>query len=305
VEKEYLVPKSNTGRTPLLRAIDVSTRAVVKKLIEGNTNLLAVDEIGNALTHAAIRGDVEILGELLDTKKFEVDCIASREGAMKPVLTPLMSEKIALNHKAALLLLEYGANVNVKDENGSSIIHHACKCGNFEFFKKCADVATIDVADPSGDYPIHLLAQKGDYMLMEYLLTKPCKRHSLDDDGNSPLEIAIKNEHLGIVGVMLTQPVATRGTSNIFGDTFLHTAVTTGNYIILERLVRHVKKLHLLEKRNHRKLTPLCLAIQTNRPEMAILMIKHGALHYKPNIFSRMILKIPHFSMLPKRGWLM
>jgi ankyrin repeat protein len=241
VEKEYLVPKSNTGRTPLLRAIDVSTRAVVKKLIEGNTNLLAVDEIGNALTHAAIRGDVEILRELLDTKKFEVDCIASREGATKPVLTPLMSATISLNHEAALLLLEYGANVNVKDENGSSIIHHACKCDNFEFFKKCADVATIDVADPSGDYPIHLLAEKGDCTWMEYLLTKPCDRHSLDDDGNSPLQIAIKNEHLGIVDVMLTQPVATRGTSNIFGDTFLHTAVTTGNYIILERLVRHLQ----------------------------------------------------------------
>jgi ankyrin repeat protein len=292
VEKEYLVPKSNTGRTPLLRAIDVSTRAVVKKLIEGNTNLLAVDEIGNALTHAAIRGDVEILRELLDTKKFEVDCIASREGATKPVLTPLMSATISLNHEAALLLLEYGANVNVKDENGSSIIHHACKCDNFEFFKKCADVATIDVADPSGDYPIHLLAEKGDCTWMEYLLTKPCDRHSLDDDGNSPLQIAIKNEHLGIVDVMLTQPVATRGPSNNFGDTFLHTAVTTGNYTILERLVRHLQpqgtfalKCYLGEHRNHRKLTPLCLAIQTHRPEMAILMIKHGASHYKPNIF--------------------
>lgn len=115
--------KTRNGDTPLIRAIKMDQNNIANYLIENNADINMRNNIGSTALHSAVlRGVTEIIQLLL---KHGADINAQNVGGV----TPLMN---AQNKKVAELLINFGANVNLKNKHGRTIFD-SINIGNSDY----------------------------------------------------------------------------------------------------------------------------------------------------------------------------
>lgn len=85
--------------------------------------------------------------------------------------TPLHQAVLKQYYDIIVLLLQYGANVNLKTRNGTSAIHIASYIGNYYIAKLLVSYnADIAIIDNKGNGPIYVCTKYNNHKLLNYLL---------------------------------------------------------------------------------------------------------------------------------------
>ena len=106
----------------------------------------------------------------------------------------------AVHRAAAEALLDYGADLNHKDESGRTATHLAAMYGHHEFLAWLVRQKHMDfeLKDTGGHTPLMAAAANGRYKCVEVLLKADAKVTPVNNLGWSANFLAMKNEHLEV-----------------------------------------------------------------------------------------------------------
>ncbi|XP_053632069.1 uncharacterized protein [Cherax quadricarinatus] len=144
--------------------------------------------------------------------------------------TALQKAVMVGNLPVIRLLLQYGADPNLRAQSGETAVHIACCRGLLNvvvtLLKHGGDPM---VADGTGRVGIHCAAIAGSMMLVQYL-AEVCEVNleAEDNCGCTPLHIAAACGHLGLVKYLVQSKKVNRNKVDIEGNTSLHSAATGG-----------------------------------------------------------------------------
>ncbi|CAF3843674.1 unnamed protein product [Rotaria sordida] len=110
------------------------------------------------------------------------------------LLTPLHLACQAGSLETIQILISYGANLQLKDQNGLNCLHIACQNNHLDIVQWLIEKQTtnIDDVDYMNNTPIHYAATNGNEHIINYLLEKNAKLIS-NNNGNTPLHLVSKN----------------------------------------------------------------------------------------------------------------
>lgn len=196
------------GRTPLMVAARTnSTRVAWQLLPEKVTAMLPTDGAGlNALVHAARANETWLVGELL------------MRGASPDVRLPdggsLIAECVAEGRPAiANLLLENGAQLDSKDNEGNRLVEIAARQGLVWLVRELIDRGvSFDSSgkmDGPGDRHLsHVAAEAGKPELIEILAQRGANLSATNEQGESPVHIAIGSGSFDVLRPLFLQGVS-------------------------------------------------------------------------------------------------
>ncbi|KFM71953.1 Tyrosine-protein kinase HTK16, partial [Stegodyphus mimosarum] len=164
----------------------------------------------NLLHRATKEGDLTVVRELLKSGYHNLDA-KNQEGRTAVHLASIMGFDDILD-----LLLEVGANPNIRDGSGLSPLHYACQ-------KNQSSTVTVLLkwganpqlrATESGWVPLHYSANHGCFDTVKDLLSLNTPCHPRSNYNETPLDLATKNNHQECISVLKNyvppQPSSTR-----------------------------------------------------------------------------------------------
>lgn len=219
------------GKTSLLYAVQNKCEESVKKLLECGADVT----IGAScyffhmtpLKSAAFYGYQRILKILLDagapvdeserggttalilaTFKNNNKCIKElvKAGANVNLSTDYGCTALSITHQytSAMILIESGADPNIKDDFGFTPVLSACNVGNSKLLQVLIDAgASVNVRDPNGDTPIITAAMQGSTKCVEILIKHSCDLNLTGTFSNTALVESARYGHLKCVLLLL------------------------------------------------------------------------------------------------------
>ena len=219
-------------RTALSYAAEIRCTEVIKLLLERVWIHPISDVRGSApLLYAITHRDMGA-AELLLAYGAELDCVnwADGRGWISLHTASVWSYTSMID-----LLLDWGAQVNTRNETGATPLHIASlgfAVWNVELLLKRG--ADIGVGDRHGYTPLHYAVFAGDEQIVELLLEQGADVNSRSNDGNTSLHKALERE--GIVRLLLEHG-ALVNLRNVHGETPLARAERKG-YVPVAKLLR-------------------------------------------------------------------
>ena len=134
--------------------------------------------------------------------------------------------------------------------------------------------ADVNRAQPDGTTPLHWAAYRVDQELVQKLLKKGAKADVVNHYGASPLAEAVRVANVPIAG-MLLEAGADANASNEDGQTALMLAARTGNVAVAELLVAHGADVNRRERFKNQ--SAVMWAAGENHPEMVAFLVSKGA----------------------------
>jgi ankyrin repeat protein len=253
------------GETALHFAASESNVNAVQKLIEKGANPNIFDKNKMSPLHiAAMQRDVNpIIDLLLAHPKVKVDDV---DGKGHTALHLAASES---NVNAVQKLIEKGANPNIFDKWGQSLLHVAAwerdgiaVIDLLLAHPKVEVIKFIDDVDEDGQTALHFAAYKSNVKVVKNLINKGANPNIYDKRGQSPLHLAAwQRDGIPIIDLLLeAQKVKGIGDvddANEKGRTALHYAAAHSNEITAEHLINKGADVN---RRDNKGYTPLHLA---------------------------------------------
>lgn len=211
LKKCNIEEKNKHGDTPLHTAVHERNLDIVKLLIWNGANVDTKNKKGNSVLHDAVRTDqlstVQILieaGAKVDTKdsngdtplyvaihennifilKFLLQCRANFSIQNVIGNTPLHTAVILRNsYISTLLVVDYGANVNIKTSHGLVPLHHAAGTNEVGIVKLLLDHgAEVNVRTQDGVFPLYSSIRKENLDIIKLLLDAGADVNSETED---------------------------------------------------------------------------------------------------------------------------
>ncbi|XP_005742679.1 ankyrin repeat and SOCS box protein 13a.1 isoform X5 [Pundamilia nyererei] len=152
-------------------------------------------------------------------------------------ITPLHEACIQAHPNCARLLLEAGAQVDVRTIHGSTPLCNACAAGSLECAKLLLDYGAK--VNPSltalTASPLHEACIQGNPQVVRLLIASGAKLEAFDVHFGPPLHIACAKEHLNCVKELLTAGANVNSVK--FHEMALHHAARVGMVEMIELLV--------------------------------------------------------------------
>jgi len=173
------------------------------------SSLIVINNAVAAPIHDAIeQGDTAKVKQLL--AKGDVKFNSTNANGFLPLQVAVMYGRT----EACELLVESGESVNEQDIAGRMApLHVAAAKTNLpkEVWMVLLDNgADVNIKDRYGRTPLHLIARAGDPRLAMLLIEKGAKRDTRDKQGQTPLDIAKQSGHEPMVVVLSTGKLASR-----------------------------------------------------------------------------------------------
>ncbi|KAK4880295.1 hypothetical protein RN001_008441 [Aquatica leii] len=205
--------------------------------------------------------------------------------------TPLHCATIHKRVDLVDLLLSLGATIDAKDTTGNTPLHLACQvyCNIPMIEKLLQHGASMTATNANGDTPLHC-ALKSDLPNIARLFL-PRKRNELlvslhngnyrqnvdldaqNNEGDTPLLLAIKHKHTGLIYELLASYVDVN-IINKAGNSCLHYAAENQNCAVLTELIYNYICLNGLNADGE---TPLLVALKSGKMNLAKTLIERGA----------------------------
>lgn len=136
----------------------------------------------------------------------------------------------------------------------------------------------VGCTDPQGNNILHLAIINGHISIVEYLLTKPLYMKKLlnqpNNFGGTPLMLAVENEKLDIIRLLISQPSIRLNQVNHAGDTLISLAIQNKNIALVDTILSHVEvDFQRVHPRNG--MTVLCQALRTESLEVCRCLLTH------------------------------
>ncbi len=142
--------------------------------------------------------------------------------------------------------------------------------------------ADVNKKDEQGQTPLHHAAYGGQKEVTEVLLERGAKVNAKDDEGRTPLHLASKNGHAPLVDLLLAQRAQVNSRDKKGRTPLHHAALGEKN----DAALILISKRAIVDARDKKGWTPLYLACLNNLPKMAELLINKGA-RVNPTISSK------------------
>ena len=290
-------------RTPLHMAADRGLLEVTRRLIERGANINARDSSDRTSLHPIFNGEsgtfddtyFDVMRYLLE-HGIDVDSQANTTHS-----TPLHLASYCGGFKVAQLLLDHGADINVRNKNGRTPLHGAVD----ELYDDAEDWffdaiqfllkhgADVVAQDHDHMTPLHVASGYSGARVVRLLLEHSANVDALDNQSATPLHFASQGGCVGVAHVLIEHGADVHALDNNH-FTPLHFASQSGDADSARLLIEHGADVHALDN-NH--FTPLHFASQRGDADCARLLIKHDAdVHALDNNHSTPL----HF--MPKNG---
>ena len=197
--------------------------------------------------------------------------------------TPLKVAAYNINNSVELakLLLEQGADVNTKDndgdtdnENGDTPLHVAAHHNSIELAELLLEHgAEVNTKDINKVTPLHVAARHKNVELAKLLLEHSAEVNTKNKNGVTPLHVAARHNNVELAKLLIEQ-AAEVNTKNNDGDTSLQEAARHNNVGVAKLLLEQAAEVNT---KNNDGDTPLKEAARHNNVGVAKLLLAHGA----------------------------
>ncbi len=212
----------HNGDTPLHWACYKGHVSCVLFLIEaahnamGGVNLEALNRDGGTALHAASNvGHVEVGSALLESPLIRgmINHRMHNNG-----FTVLSTAAFEGNADFVSLLLEHGADSDLRNLNGSTALLLASAHGHHETVNVLLSSCNVNIVDDVGDSPLHWACANNNWRTCLLLLDHGADHNARNVDGGSPLHATIVNNALKSLSILLSwQPSSHPSSSSITG----------------------------------------------------------------------------------------
>ena len=242
---------SDNGETPLHSAAWHGDLELVRVLLDYNVDVYALDPRNWTAIHKASHGPFS-------------------DFPVTPHYDPRLSD-------VTRLLLEHGADINARVEDGRTPLHVAAENGRVEVVRVLHEHgANIGAEDDEGRTPLHLAANYGDVETVHVLLEYGANIGAKSNQGRTPLHLAVNHGSAEVVRVLLEHG-ADVGAEDDEARTPLHLAVNHGSLEVVRVLLEHGAN---IGAKNNEGRTPLHLAVVDRvgwKVEVVRVLLEHGA----------------------------
>ncbi|CAD6197565.1 unnamed protein product [Caenorhabditis auriculariae] len=179
---------------------------------------------------------------------------------------------------AKRLLTKVPQLLQTKDDSGRSVVHFAAVGGCVSIFQYAllTDPGAADKPDDLGWTPLMIAASAGRTELVRYLvgLAQVNILHQ-NKNGQTSLHYAASKNHREILKILLDAE-ADVNVADKYGATALHRAASQGHELIVRLLLSQPRI--KIDARDSEGNTPLHLACDENREEVALMLVHRGAI---------------------------
>eukprot|EP01062_Namystynia_karyoxenos_P064816 TRINITY_DN5794_c0_g1_i6.p1 TRINITY_DN5794_c0_g1~~TRINITY_DN5794_c0_g1_i6.p1 ORF type:complete len:741 (+),score=243.17 TRINITY_DN5794_c0_g1_i6:78-2300(+) len=298
------------GQTPLTYVIIHQSGTpgfleTVATLVQKGANVNQVDASGMpALHHALLGGDVELVGKLLELGASIREPDRWRNTAIHWAAQHASAE---LLQRVCQTDDKRNGELDVNQQNAqqNTALHKACAWGHQPNVRILLAIPGVNqnVANTRGRTPLHEAAAHGGCSCAVALLEKnnqPAEEEKdvkkkpppkgkkdaapveeprkteieiEDEDGNTPLQVAMEREHTDLVEALIAAGASVRRRSTKYG-TVLHQAVAMGNETISAALINGGADVHARDAADR---TPLHVAVQHGAVGIMKLLLQQRA----------------------------
>ena len=298
--------KNEYGRSPLHDACYSGALEVVKMLVEAGARVRDTDNTEwTCLMHAADCGHTETVRYLVCLPDVDVNQQDSEDWT---ALHHARRDADVVKVDIVQVLIDAGADIEMKDDEGFMSLHDACELGTLDIVKIFARLGAVCAADNTEYACLSLAADSGHTETVRYLVGLPEVElnHRADDDktalhsavhmnhadvaqvlidagadiyaedneGYSPLHYACIDGLIDIVKMLVEAGAGVRATDNE-GQTCLMLAVYNGHTETVRYLVG-LPEVELNHRSDYNK-TALQCAVEHNHTDIVQLLIAAGA----------------------------
>jgi ankyrin repeat protein len=271
--------RDKNGNTPLHFAASEGHLEVARMLLERKADVNALNDKGlNSLhraSHSSWSGDAVIAQLVQLLLDYGAD-LNTRDNSRN---TPLHFAASKGHLEVARILLELKADVNAPNKERSTPLHQA-----FEAWRENPDIVRLlldygadsnaNVHDKSGNTLLHFAASEGDIQLARILLERnPEVVNSQNDDGTTAFLLALRRRNPDIARLLLDHN-ADEHVCDKHGDTPLHLAVLLGYLDVCRVLLERNADVN---SKNYHGSTPLLHASEFGTPDIVQLMLDYNA----------------------------
>ncbi|XP_017884112.1 uncharacterized protein LOC108627401 isoform X2 [Ceratina calcarata] len=298
VNQLYESGKFNKRLTLLHIAAWTKQKEMARLLINYKADVNAKDGTDYVPMHYVVRNDDLKMSRLLLSNNAEIKdepillCIAI-VNKCKPVIE---------------LLLQYGIDINCKDQFGMTALHTCVYyCANYEIPKlmlnehaeidsktntdvtmldegvRESNIGIVDIllkynadvncADGNGATPLHYSAKNGTMEICKLLVKKSANVDTKQNDGSTPLHLAAREGHMDIIEVLLNAG-ADINCTDLNGHTSLHECASLRRIDVAKFLLDHNADINSKSVQGD---TPLHLSAINYNDDMCKLLISNGA----------------------------
>jgi uncharacterized protein len=213
---------------PFLYASAEGLFEIVKLTIDANADTHITNRFGGtALIPAAERGHVEIVQELLTRTDVDVNHV-NNLGWTALLEAIILSDGGERYQQIVQLLVDYGANINIPDNNGLTPLDHARARG----FNEIGQILLTTAA--SRDQQLILAAEQGDLETVKRLLAWGASVDVQDENGRTALIAAAYPNNLPIANLLIEAEADVNIQDNTQQSAYL--IATSEGYLELLRL---------------------------------------------------------------------
>jgi ankyrin repeat protein len=263
--------KDNQGNTALNIACSYGVLSMVNILLKNGANINSQNNIGMTSLHGAVLNPANVdITRLLLAKGANVNLCDYKE---QSPLNYAVACNID-NSENIKLLLNAGADINLKDIHGDSILLASMEHINIELIKMLLEFGHHpDEANDEGITPLHLAMMYNDSESIDLLLKSGANVNKLDNNGNGMLHYIAWLEH-GIIPNIVFDLGLDINAVNLACKTPLHIAAE-GCKNDLKKLLSHGAQIDCLDSEGN---TALLLSIEEkNKIENIETLLEHGA----------------------------
>ncbi|KAJ1524679.1 hypothetical protein HK096_001153, partial [Nowakowskiella sp. JEL0078] len=258
---------NNDGETPIFLAALMGNWRYVRILIEAGATVNCLTKQNRSLLHV-VNEEPLMMSSFLSA--YGTPNIPDNEG-----LTPLMYAAMQGYRNNVKLLLQAGADVNLKNNNGNAL-HLSLESKSIvdQLLKVGIDVNT---SNSSGETPL-ILAVKGDEIftvgIIKSLIDLGANTRVTSSDGDTLLHLAIFSKRHDIFEFLLENDFVDVNAQNNKGETPLHIAVWQMSSHIVELLLNKETDVNVVNKDG---VTPLLMAVQNGCWKLVTLLVNADA----------------------------
>ncbi|KJV74926.1 ankyrin repeat-containing protein 13 [Orientia tsutsugamushi] len=272
-------------KTPLHTSVENKQSEITKVLLDRNANVTLQDNNGNTPLHVAARNhDFKMTETLLSHGNAIVDMqnnkgqtslhlASTRPHTYQGASALLSKESLSI----AQALLTHGANVNLEDEDGNTVLHYAT---NHFHHKEITEIllnhgANVNAQNNVGDTALHRAAKSGLGPTVLCLLKSGASVHLKGENGNSVLHCAAQGRgpNESIVKAVLHHGADVNARNNNDSTPLHHAAEKINNPLpAIQALLKHGADINACDGRgctplNNAISSSLSINMQTGIPE--------------------------------------